>query len=397
MKILQVAHVNVPVLSKTGGYGGLEAVVSVLDKAYVNMGHDSYVVASTDSEVYGTLVPTIESLYGPNRGHRKGDIEYIEKGFTRHSQMTLDAIRKIKPDIIQDHTGYHLNRSFTERLFDSTKGLRTRDEIVQETMPPILATLHGYVTAENLKMYENFQKIIKGRKVVLNAVSQFQRAAFRKILDVDYVVLNAVDPDSFDFGKEGRGYVFSMGSIYRGKGTRVAVETTKELGKKIILAGPYFHNLSYWEKEIKPLVDQIELNIPAEQIDQLIGDFVDSERNVLYVGELNIAQKRKIYTGADAFYFPVIIDETFGLVSAEAGMSGVPVVTYLSGGVPEVVKHGVSGFTVKRGDSQKFLDAASKVGDLSRSECREWAGENFKSERQAKNYLRIFKELIPGS
>jgi len=393
MKILQIAHVNVPVLSKTGGYGGLEGVVSVLDRAYSDLGHESYVAASTDSEVHGIHVPTIQSLYGLGRGHRKGDVDYLEEGFSEHAVLTLDAIREINPDVIQDHTGYHLNRSFTERVFDPSKGLRTAAEISHEEMPPILATLHGYVTPENLPMYQNFDRVIRGQRVSLNAVSQFQRAAFREIIDVDHVVLNAVDPNSFDFGADGKGYTFSMGSIYRGKGTRIALEASRELGKKMILAGPYFHNISYWKDEIEPLVDQTELDVPTEQMDQLVSDFVNSSKSVLYVGELNAAKKRKIFTGADAFYFPVIIDETFGLVSAEANFSGVPVVTYLSGGVPEVVKHGVSGFTVKRGDKKRFVDAASRVGDLSRSECRAWAEANFRSERQAKDYLQIFEGL----
>lgn len=393
MKIMQIAHVNVPVEGIVGGYGGLEEVVATLDKQYVQMEHDSLVVASTDSGVHGKLLPTIESLYGPGRGHLKGDKEHIENGFIEHAKKTLEYIREFKPDIIHDHTGYHKDRSFSEKLFDADKGLRTSTEIKFEKIPPILNTVHGYVHDENKAMYENFKKVFKNVNISFNSVSQFQRTIFRGALDVDHVVLNAVDVDSYNFGKEGMGYAFCMSSIYRGKGTHIAMDTALKNKKKLILAGPYFHNTDYWDA-LKSNVDRTELNVPGSQLKDLAERFVNSDDKIMYVGELNAEQKRVLYTGADEFYFPVTIDETFGLTSAEANASGVPVVSYLSGGVPEVVNHGKTGFTVKRGSLERFREAALKTKDISREYCREWAEENFSAKRQANDYLKIYNEII---
>lgn len=397
LKIMQIGHANVPINSNAGGCGGLEEVVVTLDRAFNNMGHDSYVVASSDSEVYGTMLPTIPSLYGPGKGHMKADQQHIEYGFTEHSKKTLEHIRKIKPHVIHDHTGYHKDRSFSERLFDPAFGLRTSGEIANEAMPPILNTVHGYVTAENTPMYQHFAKLFKDKNISFSAVSQFQRGIFRGLLDVDFVVPNAIDIDSYKFGPEGKGYVFNMSSIYPGKGTHVAIDTALKAGKKIIVGGPYYHNQEYWKNSVEPKIDRSELDVPANQINGLISDFVNSGDQVLYLGEVGAAQKRLLYTGADAFLFPVTIDETFGLVSAEANASGVPVISYLSGGVPEVVKHGVSGFTVKRGDTYQLLNALKNSNKLSRQDCHDWANENFRVERQANDFLEVYRDLLSHS
>lgn len=397
LKIMQIGHANVPIDSINGGCGGLEEVVGTLDFQFEKMGQESYVVASSDSHVHGKLLKTIPSMYGPGKGHLKSNQEHIDRSFDEHAKMTLQYIREVQPDVIHDHTGYHWNRSISERLHDESKGLRTREEISSETLPPILNTVHGYVTPENTPMYQRFAQLFKGKNIGFSAVSQFQRGIFRGLLDVDFVVPNAIDVDSFHFGKEGKGFVFNMSSIYPGKGTHIAIEVAKKAKQKIIVAGPYYHNKDYWEEQIRPHVDRIEQGVPTEEIDSLITDFVDSKEEVLYLGEIGARQKRKIFSGADAFLFPVTIDETFGLVSAEANASGVPVITFLSGGIPEVVKHNVSGFTVKRGDSDKLLQALKNSKNLSRKDCREWANQNFRAERQARDFIGVYENLLNES
>ena len=55
--------------------------------------------------------------------------------------------------------------------------------------------------------------------------------------------------------------------------------------------------------------------------------------------------------------------EPFGRVLAEAAASGMPVVTFDSGGVGEIVENGVNGFLIPYGDLEAMVCAVSRFVD----------------------------------
>jgi glycosyltransferase involved in cell wall biosynthesis len=60
--------------------------------------------------------------------------------------------------------------------------------------------------------------------------------------------------------------------------------------------------------------------------------------------------------GCDVFALPSL-EETFGLVLAEAREAGAPIVAATTGGVPEVLEHGRAGVLVPRDDVDAFAAA----------------------------------------
>lgn len=68
-----------------------------------------------------------------------------------------------------------------------------------------------------------------------------------------------------------------------------------------------------------------------------------------FVGYLKGEELSQAYASADMFVFPSAL-ETFGLVVVEAMAAGLPVVSSRVGGVPDVVKEGVNGYTFDSGD-----------------------------------------------
>ncbi len=73
-----------------------------------------------------------------------------------------------------------------------------------------------------------------------------------------------------------------------------------------------------------------------------------------YLGELTEAEMVAAMHSADLFLFPSVCYrgsvEGFGLAALEAATVGLPVLAYASGGIPDAVCHGVSGWLVPEGD-----------------------------------------------
>jgi spore coat protein SA len=70
--------------------------------------------------------------------------------------------------------------------------------------------------------------------------------------------------------------------------------------------------------------------------------------SVIWAGKVSHAEIHRLYQLADCFVCPSQRHEAFGLVNVEAMASGLPVIASKTGGIPEIVKHGESGYLVDR-------------------------------------------------
>lgn len=80
----------------------------------------------------------------------------------------------------------------------------------------------------------------------------------------------------------------------------------------------------------------------------------------VFTGYLSGEELAAAHASADVFAFPSTTD-TLGLVALEAAASGVPVVGADAGGIPDVVQHGRTGFLVRPGDTQGWVDRLGSV------------------------------------
>lgn len=105
-------------------------------------------------------------------------------------------------------------------------------------------------------------------------------------------------------------------------------------------------------------------------------------RNVHALGFVPDAQLPELYRAADLFVLPSKSGEGMPMVVLEAFASGLPCVATRTGGQVEIVKDGVSGFTVPPGRHQELVDAIaaaaadraglSRLGVAARESAVDW-------------------------
>lgn len=110
----------------------------------------------------------------------------------------------------------------------------------------------------------------------------------------------------------------------------------------------------------------------------------------MHLGFLDRATLADLYADADIFVFPSPT-ETCGLVALEAMASGVPVIGADAGGIPENVRHGLTGFLVPAGDAEGF---AARIVELAEDgEQRGAMREAARSFAVGRDWARELDEL----
>jgi N-acetyl-alpha-D-glucosaminyl L-malate synthase BshA len=141
----------------------------------------------------------------------------------------------------------------------------------------------------------------------------------------------------------------------------------------------------------------------------LIGDGPDLSKALSLSRDIGIEDKvislggqdsvENLLPVADLFLLPSD-QESFGLVALEAMSCGVPVVATKTGGLPEVVIDGESGFLGPLGEvefmSQKGIELLSDENRLNkfRENCRKRAVEKFDSKLIVPRYEEYYKKVI---
>jgi len=153
-----------------------------------------------------------------------------------------------------------------------------------------------------------------------------------------------------------------------------AIEIAKRLGMPLKIAAKVDKvDREYFEESIEPLID-------------------NSHSFVEYIGEIGEREKDEFLGNAYALLFPIDWPEPFGLVMIEAMACGTPVVAFRRGSVPEIMKDGVTGFTVD--DVDTAVKAVERIPSLSRKVCRQYFDEHFTASRMALDYLAVYRRAI---
>jgi glycosyltransferase involved in cell wall biosynthesis len=186
---------------------------------------------------------------------------------------------------------------------------------------------------------------------------------------------NGVKIDRFTYrGQVDKGapLVF-LGRIEEIKGVHLAIDIARAVGRRLLIAGTRAASSEgdrYFKERIEPFLD-----------DQIV-----------YIGEVDDVQKNRILGEAAAFLMPILWDEPFGIVMAEALACGTPVIGAARGALPEIVLDGITGQGCRTLD--EMINAVRRVDTFSREACRKSAEQRFASDVIVDEYVRFYNDIL---
>lgn len=324
-------------------YGGIERVVDLLVRNLRERGHDVTLFATGDSP-------------GAEEGTWTEAVALRKLGYDTYSAQMAEAM----------HLANALSRRDSFDLLHSHVG-PLGNIVAQACGLPMLSTLHGPFTPENLRYYQTYAH----HPYV--SISEAQRAGFPS-LNYLGTVYNGIETATYRCGQK-QGYLLFLGRISPEKGTHVAIAAARATGYPLVIAGkvdPF--DQEYFEREVAPELD-------GEQ--------------VRFIGEVAGRAKREVLEGAIALLHLIQWSEPFGLAMVEAMASGTPVVAMRHGSIPEVVTPGLTGYIVDSLD--EAIRAIGQIPQLDSHACRQAAVSRFDAARMVEGYLAVYSALLSPS
>jgi glycosyltransferase involved in cell wall biosynthesis len=320
-------------------YGGIERVIDVLVRGLVSRGHQVTLLAHPSSTVPCALVP-----YPGLRSTAAVD--------TLRNMATLArVVASARHDVVH---------SFGRLAY------------LLPLLPARLPKLMTYQRAVTPRSIALGHRLSRG-SLHFSGISRWMMEETRH-LGQWHLVPNGVPMGTYEFVAQvapDAPLVF-LGRIEHIKGTHLAIEIAQRSGRRLVIAGniPPGHE-AYFEAQVRP--------------------HLDGER-VRYVGPVDDVQKNRLLGGAAALLMPILWEEPFGIVMAEALACGTPVLGLRRGAVPEVVADGVTGFV--RDDAAALAACVARLGELDRRASRDRAERLYSDDVLVDNYLAVYRRMI---
>ena len=327
-------------------YGGTERVVAALADALVDRGHDVVLFASGDSDTKARLEPIVESpVWEDPEFHDNGPFWMLA---VERAYRNADGL-----DLMHNHADFYAY------------------PLARRAPMPTITTQHWRMDLPELvPLYDEYTE------QPLVAVSDAQRRALPTanwLATVAHGLPRRLYTPKFAPGR----YLAFCGRLSRDKGVDTAIRAAIRTGIPIKIAGLRPTGLRSDEEE------RAERAFFEEVLTPLLRHPVVEE-----LGEIGEPEKQALYEDAMAVLFPISWPEPFGLVLIESLACGTPVLASPVGSVPEVIRHGVTGFHCAT--LEHYVRAIERVGEIDRRACRREFDERFTAQLMARRYEETF-------
>ena len=340
LRVLSVAYPFAPVTADP--VGGAEQVLARLDRAVMEAGGQSVVIAAQGSAPAGRLdaVPAFE-----------GEIDAQTRARVHEAvrRRIAQVSAQFRPDVIHLHgVDFH--------------------DYLPGPGAPVLASLHL-----PLAWYPPAVREMARPDVWLVPVSHDQVRRGPPMARMVAPIENGVDVAAFAPVRK-RSFALALGRICPEKGFHLALDAARAADMPLLLAGavfPYTEHLRYFEQEIAPRLD----------------------RRRRWIGAVVGASKRRLIAAARCLVVPSLVPETSSLVAREALAAGTPVVALRNGALVDAVESGRTGVLVERPEA--LAGAMRAAARLDPADCRR-AAARFDARGMVKAYLDLYRLLAAG-
>ncbi len=230
---------------------------------------------------------------------------------------------------------------------------------------PVVCTIHATEYGRNWGIHNDIQRYISGVewwltfeswRVIVN--SDFMKYEARNVFqlpeDKIRIIPNGVNLDKFNgcerdvefrrnFASDNEKIVFFVGRLVNEKGVQVLIDSIPKI-------------LTYYN-DVKFVIAG-----KGPQLEYLKGKagFMGISDRVYFTGYINDQDLMKLYKCADVAVFPSLY-EPFGIVALEGMVANIPVVVSDTGGLGEIVNHGIDGMKSYTGNPNSLADSILEI------------------------------------
>ncbi len=272
---------------------------------------------------------------------------------------------------------------------------------------PLVATIHATEYGRNWGIHNDVQSYIsniewwltyESWKVIVN--SQYMRNEVQRIFqlpeDKVRIIHNGVDIDKFknyqrdfsfrrNYASDNEKIVFFVGRLVNEKGAQVLMDAVPKI-------------LTYYN-DVKFVIAG-----KGPQLDYLRGKSMQMNisHKVYFTGYINDEDLCRLYKCVDVAAFPSLY-EPFGIVALEGIVADVPIVVSDTGGLGEIVEHGVDGMKAYAGNSNSLADCILEIlhnpakADAMKKRAMEKVVQNYNWDIIAKKTMEIYREIVEDS
>ena len=364
-------------------HGGSGVVASELGIALAKKGHEIHIVS------YAT--PFRLRSFHPNIFIH--DIEVASYPLFKYPPYALAVAAKLVE--LVEH--YHLELIHSHYAVPHAASAYLAKQILDSRSVKTITTLHGtdiILVGADRSFHRVIQFAIEESDGV-TAVSNYLKRVTKEEFDIQRdirVIYNFVDTAGVeqksdictrkDFASEGEKIIMHASNFRAvkrvGDVVRVFAKIRENIPAKLVLIG---------EGPERLFVQQLTKKLKLTEDVHFLGAQDDTE---------------PLFLCADLFVLTSEL-ESFGLTALEAMACGVPVIATETGGLPEVITQGETGYLLPIGDIQKMAERAihllsnTKQHKLFRRQARIRARQHFNADRIIPQYEAFYREILNKS